>query len=542
MPYIIPNVTAIPQTVSAAQIVVNGTTCTWPTDKIVEGVKVIHHIECSIGCENTGTVSAELKFSLQRDIGSGWEDVTGEVACYTIASGDDARRKTNFKVPYYTGISGFVPRYRLLAECTAGEITLHRAEGRDAVPTVTGKQEHEFEGDAPALSLVVIKTGSPAGTGAAWTETNTNVQLVPLSGNRFAWNSRNSTTGRTRTDTVVGQYDGSGNFSFGTLTVLDNFDTSSLSSNTYCVVPIGNGKFAKYRTNPISFDIYDCGLSGLVPSLSAIAQGSVSTLAYGCKNGLMCDGNHLALLPNNLGSFPNYYNALYIYSINNVSNTVGAEFKTNSIWSDSGRVLWDEFPASFAGCSANGGFLIAGRTAINGSSFELSISFVNKTSGNVIKTTCSDLTGWPFAIHCQSNGVFAFAYIATDGAVRVRCGVFSGPSISFGGSFDYADGSILMSGEFHEGDMKSNDSGDFAFCFQDKISNTTQCIAFSTDGSTISCADTTGTVYTRGSVVLTLFDSGFSGKYILGNYGASGSADFPVSSERYTSMIEVASA
>lgn len=163
MPYIIPNTTAITQTVSAAQIVVNGTTCTWPTDKIVEGVKVIHHIECSIGCENTGTVSAELKFSLQRDIGSGWEDVTGEVACYTIASGDDARRKTNFKVPYYTGISGFIPRYRLLAECPSGEVTLHRAEGRDAVPTVTGKQEHEFEGDAPVLLPVVIQDIALAG-------------------------------------------------------------------------------------------------------------------------------------------------------------------------------------------------------------------------------------------------------------------------------------------------------------------------------------------------------------------------------------------
>lgn len=149
MPYIIPNTTAIPQTVSAAQVIVNGTTCTWPPDKIVEGVKVLHHIECSIGTENTGAAPAELKFTFQYDIGSGWEGVTGEVACYTIAAGDSARRKANFKVPYYTGISGFVPRYRLLAECPVGEITLHRAEGRDAVPTVTIKQEHEFEGTEP---------------------------------------------------------------------------------------------------------------------------------------------------------------------------------------------------------------------------------------------------------------------------------------------------------------------------------------------------------------------------------------------------------
>jgi hypothetical protein len=157
MPYIIPNVTAIPQTVSAAQIIVNGTTCTWPSDKIVEGVKVIHQIECSIGTENTGEVPAELKFTFQRDIGSGWENVAGEVACYTIASGDDARRKANFKVPYYTGISGFAPRYRLLAECPVGEVTLHRTEGRDTVPTVTGKQEHGFEGELPVLSSYLFQ-------------------------------------------------------------------------------------------------------------------------------------------------------------------------------------------------------------------------------------------------------------------------------------------------------------------------------------------------------------------------------------------------
>lgn len=165
MPYIIPNTTAIPQTVFTPQIVVNGTTCTWPSDKIVEGVKVIHHIECSIGCENTGAAPAELKITLQRDIGSGWADVAGEVACYTIAAGDDARRKANFKVPYYTGISGFAPRYRLLAECPVGEVTLHRAEGRDAVPTVTCKQELEFKGEPPVITPVIPLWGPIPDTG-----------------------------------------------------------------------------------------------------------------------------------------------------------------------------------------------------------------------------------------------------------------------------------------------------------------------------------------------------------------------------------------
>lgn len=183
MPYIIPNTTAVPQTVSAAQIVVNGTTCTWPSEKIVEGVKVIHHIECSIGCENTGAAPAELKITLQRDIGSGWEDVAGEVACYTIAAGDDARRKANFKVPYYTGISGFVPRYRLLAECPAGEATLHRAEGRDAVPTVTGKQEHEFEGEPPVITTVIFNayTISPAPTAAYYDAIFANDMFIAVS-------------------------------------------------------------------------------------------------------------------------------------------------------------------------------------------------------------------------------------------------------------------------------------------------------------------------------------------------------------------------
>lgn len=440
--------------------------------------------------------------------------------------------------------AGTVINTRVMAKCSGSVVLCDSllVPQAEAVKTWTQSDSHQWNDaeDDPA-ELTILKIGSPTGTGAAWTELNTNVQFVPLSGNRFAWHSRNSYSGRSRTDTVVGQVDGDGNFLFGALTVLDNLSSSSLSSNTYCVVPIGNGKFARYRTNPISFDIYDCGLSGLVPSLSATAQGSVSTLTYGCKNSLMCDGSHLAFLPNNLGLFPNIYNALYIYSINNVSNSVGTEFETNNIWGETGRVLYYESPAaSFAGCHADGGFLIAGRTAISGSSFEMSISFVNKISGNVIKTTCSDLTGWPFAIHCQPNGVFALAYITASGVARVRCGILSGGSISFGNSFDYADGSVLMSNAFQEGDIKSNGSGDFAFCFSDNVSNTTQCIAFKTDGSTISCADTAGTSYTESSTVMTLISSGFADKYVFGNYGASGSGDFPVSSERYTSMIEVA--
>jgi hypothetical protein len=438
--------------------------------------------------------------------------------------------------------AGTVINTRVMAKCSGSVVLCDSLLVPQAEAVKTWMQSDSYqwnEAEDDPAGLAILKIGSPAGTGAAWTASNTNVQLVPLSGNRFAWHSRNSDVGRTKTDTVVGQVDSAGGFSFGAISVQDNHASSSLSSNTYCVVPIGNGKFARYRTNPTSFDIYDCGSSGLVPSLAATAQGSVSTLSYGCKDSLMCDESHLALLPDYLGSFPGYYNVLYIYSINNVSNAVGAEFVTNSIWSDTGRVLYGT-PAPFAGCSASGGFLVSGATAVNGASVEMSISYVNKTSGSASKFTCADATGKPIAIHCQPDGKFAIAYIIPTGAVRVRCGVLAGSSITFGGYFDYADGSILMTDSFHEASIKSDNAGEFVLCLQDRTSNTTQCIAFSTDGSTVSCADTTGISYTKGSVVMTLISTGFAGKYVFGNYGASGSTDFPDASERYTSMIEVA--
>lgn len=147
MTQIIPNTQAVPQVIGSSAVVVNGTDHNWIPSQIMHGVKVLHVGDYSFSAEETGGTTTELKITLQRDIGSGWEDQTGEVSGMTFSAGQDRRFRVLCKVPYYTGINaGIIPQYRLLAECPTGQVTLHSAEGSDGVPSGQWKAEYDFEG------------------------------------------------------------------------------------------------------------------------------------------------------------------------------------------------------------------------------------------------------------------------------------------------------------------------------------------------------------------------------------------------------------
>lgn len=150
MTQIIPNTQAVPQVIGSSPVVINGSDHQWLANEIIRGLKVIHVGDYSFSAEETGGSTAELKLSLQRDLGSGWESMPGEGAAMTFTAGQDRRFRILCKVPYYNGIdAGVLPKYRLLAECPTGQVTLHAAEGNDGIPSGQWKSEYEFEGDEP---------------------------------------------------------------------------------------------------------------------------------------------------------------------------------------------------------------------------------------------------------------------------------------------------------------------------------------------------------------------------------------------------------
>lgn len=163
MTQIIPNTQAVPQVIGSTQVVVNGTDHQWLANEIIRGLKVLHVGDYSFSAEETGGSTAELKLSLQRDVGSGWEDVPGEGAAMTFTAGQDRRFRTLCKVPYYEGIDALVlPKYRLVAECPTGQVTLHSAEENDGVPSGQWKAEYEFEGDNAPPTIETWILGTPA--------------------------------------------------------------------------------------------------------------------------------------------------------------------------------------------------------------------------------------------------------------------------------------------------------------------------------------------------------------------------------------------
>jgi hypothetical protein len=532
MPFIIPNITASPQTVSSAQIVVNGTTCTWPADKIVDGVPVLHHVECSIGVENTGTVPAELKFTFQREIGSGWEDVAGEVACYTIAAGDDARRKTNFKVPYYTGISGFIPRYRLLAECPAGEVTLHRAEGRDTVPTVTGKQEHEFEGEEPvveeidfALEAQIIGTSTE--TGDVFGEANESRQFFAIEGNRFVWAGSRRPGGEfPRAQTVVGSATEDGTVTYGTLSEDTLGWSNALSSDTYGVCAIGNNKFARYTTGNegYGFVVSDCGASGLSSSILADnhLNGVNTALPGGFRDNVLHSAGKMYLISN---QYPPDYNKhkLQVCNISNVTGITSDLSEADDIFGPNGTIWYSgSEQGQMQGRAIPGGgamWIVRRSGIVSPYATDMRILIANGAAVNLYQ--CIDADGLPLALTIDTNGVFAFAYLTTDYKIRVRVGKLTGFLPTFGDSFDIYDGATE---DLYPADMGYFGDGKFLLSVQNFDTNKTDNIAFETDGSTVSCDNTSGSalsVSTAGDSPLMIAQSGYAGKLLIGQLSGS---------------------
>jgi hypothetical protein len=155
MTQIIPNTQAVPQIIGSSPVIINGSNHNWIPGQIMHGVKVLHVGDYSFSAEETGSGAAELKITLQRDLGSGWEDQPGEVSGMTFAPGQDRRFRVLCKVPYYSGVVfGVLPKYRLVAECLTGQVILHSAEGVDAVPSGQWKAEYEFEGEAETVDFL----------------------------------------------------------------------------------------------------------------------------------------------------------------------------------------------------------------------------------------------------------------------------------------------------------------------------------------------------------------------------------------------------
>lgn len=549
MPYIIPNTTAAPQTVSAAQIVVSGTTCTWPADKIVEGVKVIHHIECSIGTENTGTIPAELKFTLQRDIGEGWEGVVGEVACYTVAVGDDARRKANFKVPYYNGISGLIPRYRLLAECPVGEVTLHRAEGRNAVPTVICKQEHEFEGEPPVVEEIVFaleleNVGSPAGTGAIWGESNTNRHFLSIGGNRFVWAGSRRPGGQfPKAQTVVGSVAEDGQVTFGTLSE-DTLAVNALSSNTYGVCSVGNNKFARYiqSNDGYGFAVWDCGVSGLSATLltNNYLNGVNTILAGGWRDCIIHSAGKMYIVA---GDYAPDYNRcrMQVCDISNVSGVTSNRVDIDNIFGLNRTVYYysGEQGEMQGRAIPGGGAMWIVKTSDMDESSNPKMEIMISDGLSVNRYQCADTDGDPLGLAVADDGVFAFAYRIVEGKIRVRVGKLTGAVPSFGNSFDIYEGYAGQS--LFYADIGIVSISNFLLVIQNNSTgiNRQHYIAFNTDGINVSCDDTFG-VHAMQSVgygPVMVSESGFDSKVIIGNYGRTGSFSFPVVDSKYVSII-----
>lgn len=205
MTQIIPNTQAVQQVISSSQIVVNGSNHNWIPSQIMHGVKVIHVGDYSFSAEETGGGSAELKITLQRDLGSGWEDQPGEVSGLTFTAGQDRRFRVLCKVPYYDGIeAGVLPKYRLMAECPAGQVTLHSAEGQDGVPSGQWKAEYEFEGDEPVATPIEIWTEQSPATALNYTgAVNHNGRIIACArtgtGNRIATSEDGGVTWTQRT-------------------------------------------------------------------------------------------------------------------------------------------------------------------------------------------------------------------------------------------------------------------------------------------------------------------------------------------------------
>jgi len=545
MTQIIPNTQAVPQVIGSSPVVINGSNHNWIPSEIMHGVKVIHVGDYSFSAEETGGGAAELKITLQRDLGSGWEDQSGEVSGLTFTAGQDRRFRVLCKVPYYEGIeAGILPKYRLLAECPTGEVTLHSAEGSDGVPSGQWKAETEFEGDAPIVEVIdfileIESVGDITSTGGIFGEANKNRQFIAIEGNRFIWAGSIRPGGFfPRTQTVVGNVTEDGVITYGTLSEDTLTWPNALSSDTRGVCAIGNNKFARYTTGNegYGFVVWDCGGSGFSATLLADnhLNGVNTVLPGGSRDNVLYSAGKMYVISN---QYPPDYNKhkLQVCDISNVTGITSNSSEADDIFGPNGTIWYsgsEQGQMQGKAISAGGAMWVVRRAeTVTPFATDMQIMIANEASVSLYQ--CADLDGSPLALSIDDDGVFAFAYLTTDNKIRVRVGKLTGFLPTFGDSFDIYGGATGQ--DLFPADMGYFGDGKFMFSVQNWDTSKTDSIAFETDGSTVGRASSFGSVLSTSNAAdspLMIAQSGYTNKLLIGELiGSTG---------RRTRMVELA--
>lgn len=539
MSEIILNTRSVPQTVSHARVVVNGTGLTYPvfpgaTPKVIRVGRYSFVV--------TTLVDTELKCTLQSNTnGGGWVDVLNQVAVMKLKADAQLRYGIRYHVPYYTGLpAGTKIRYQVVAECPTGSVILHQADGVDCTPSGIWKQKFDFDGNSPSNPGTIDDAffpefiNDPAGTGDIWGESNSNTHFLSISGDRFVWVGRRETN---IAQSVVGTIDGSGDVSFGVLSE-DSFSGPTFSSNTYGVVSIGNNKFARFHTDiGMGFMVWDCGDTGQTATLMATNDNLCTHLPSGWKNAVLFSNGRISLLTSRISGNPDK-NLLMVYDVDSISGVISNEQQVPSaFFGDDRNGCW---PAAIDGCKAPDGVLYVARTADSSdatSNPKMEFIYCNTSTLSLERVQCEDLDGYPTAVTCQSDGVFVAAYLTIDNKIRFICGKINDGNIYFGASFDYQDGAVGMS-QFSMSGLSVGD-GKFAISYLDDNINTQSIIPISTDGTNIYSAAPFGNHGLRSSGddpvdIIPISDN----RVAVGCYGRPGGS-FPILGSRYVTTFEL---
>lgn len=447
--------------------------------------------------------------------------------------------------------AGTVINTRVMAKCSGSVVLCDSllVPQAEAVKTWTQSDSHQWndaEDDVVIpdiiFTLEVENIGSPAGTGAIWGEINKNRHFIDIEGNRFVWAGRRSTN---IAQTVVGSVAEDGQVTFGTLSE-DTLNSSSLSSDTYGVCYIGNNKFARFRNSSTGytkgFAVWDCGASGLSASLVTDNNNGVTTISPSWRDGVLYSGGKVYVIGSPFA--PDYDKCpLEVCDISNINGVTSNRVDAGSAFGTDRTVYYyssSDDQGELQGKAAPGGAMWIAKTADEfdaSSNSALEILTSNGLSAN--RYSCADADGDPLGLAVADDGIFAFAYRTTDEKIRVRVGKLTGLVPAFGDSFDIYNGATGQ--QLYPADIDVIGTGKFVFTVQNYTTNKQHYIAFESDGISVSCDDTFGThaMLLEGDAPVMLAQSGYAGKLIVGNYGKSGSTDFPVVGSRYVSMISL---
>lgn len=537
MTQIIPNTTAVPQIVGSSQIVVNGSNHNWLGDQILYGAKVIHVGDYSFSAEETGGGHASLKMALQVNLGSGWEYQPGEVASFSFAAGQDRRLRILFHVPYYDGVDlGVLPKYRIVAECPLGEVTLHQAEGNNGVPSGQWKPEYEYQGDQEYKAGTIgaaFRTDYPSEEFNAYQSpmTYTSDETTPffsISNNRVVWCGGDGVTAHT----LVGEVDNTGNITYGSVTN-DVFSDTYFDGLGWNGAYLGDGKFVRYHYDGgiRSLAVWDCGSFGLSASLVNTNSGVCSEPSGTYQDGLIYNNGKLSVL-----TWANNQNRLATYDVSE-AGVIFNEQESAPLFG-AGRILYED--PFVSGSPTLDGVLYAATTVdIDEESNErVELAYCNTTTLATVVVSMPDQGDIPIEIAAQSDGVFIVAaYDRSEDEMKFICGKVSpdGLSISFG------DSVVSSSGQFGSVCGLSVGSGRFVFVAHNATSQVT--IPMSTDGTSLYTADQYGDLlslekgYEDFNAVQIAQTS--DGQLVVGTIGRTGSASFPVNKVRYNHQLDL---